>query len=915
VVHNGEPYGQGSNITDEQILSQITVLNEDFRRLNEDASETLPIFTPVAADTEIEFVLAKQDPEGLATTGILRVQGTRTSWNMNSDTELKSLSYWPAEDYMNIWVTTLGGGLLGYAQLPVSNLEGLEDSSNNPFTDGVVIGYNYFGSSAIYPEADLEAPWDLGRTTTHEVGHFLGLRHVWGDCGCSCDDYVEDTPTQEDSTTGCPSSHESCGSQDMFQNYMDYTDDACMNLYTEGQKQRMRIILESSPRRYTLPTSQGLEDPVSVSIDLGIKEVIEPANGICTTTLSPSVELRNYGTSTLTSAAIELWVNNSLVELKSATFTLLPLETQLVVFDEIPAPPSGSADFEFVIVEVNGGEDENPANDTLQTTVLVPEFTDLPLYEVFETFPSDWSIVNEDNEITWMLEQAPSTEGSNTAVAINFRNYTRLGEPDFLVTPQIDLSTQSNVDLLFDYSYAFTEGFSNDELRIVVSDDCGATFDMTVFSLKGAALMTTEDTDLPHIPSDRSDWKREHISLNQFAGSGFIQLAFMAINGGGNNLYLDNIQVVGQDFTDAGIKGLLSPGYVFCSENASPVLSIENSGTLPIDEVQLHYTINGGNLISESFPNLALLPGHYTEIALNPLPSGLQEYQLGFNLEASGDVISENNDFNLTIFQSCLVESIPFRENFDDIEQSSNAWTIYDKDEDGIRWTLAGSGQNALVLENFEAPNSGLLDFIYSLVIDLSGTDKASMFFDLSYALSESPGELLRVKVSTNGGLTYDDILYEKAGEDFAITTTADPWAPVSDLDWIREFIALNDYTGSTIMLTFEATGMRSNNLYIDNIEFYADDNPDPLVFENLVRVYPNPAYGAKFNMTFNLPEKEDVVIRIIDVTGREIFRSDYPGTLNQTYPFDLTGNLHGIYQIKTVGPSMNTTHRIFIHP
>ncbi|NNF20978.1 MAG: Pregnancy-associated plasma protein-A, partial [Saprospiraceae bacterium] len=113
VVHNGEPYGIGSNITDEQILSQIQVLNEDFRRLNADADETFPIFESVAADTEIEFVMAKQDPEGLPTDGILRVQGTQTSWGFSTDTELKSLSYWPAEDYLNMWVTTLGGGLLG----------------------------------------------------------------------------------------------------------------------------------------------------------------------------------------------------------------------------------------------------------------------------------------------------------------------------------------------------------------------------------------------------------------------------------------------------------------------------------------------------------------------------------------------------------------------------------------------------------------------------------------------------------------------------------------------------------------------------------------------------------------------------------------------------------------------------------
>ena len=107
VIHNGEPYGTGSNISDEQIISQIEALNEDFRRQNADADQTLIIFQPVAADTEIEFVLAKQDPDGLPTTGIVRVRGTRDSWTDSTDSELKSLSYWPAEDYMNIWVAVI----------------------------------------------------------------------------------------------------------------------------------------------------------------------------------------------------------------------------------------------------------------------------------------------------------------------------------------------------------------------------------------------------------------------------------------------------------------------------------------------------------------------------------------------------------------------------------------------------------------------------------------------------------------------------------------------------------------------------------------------------------------------------------------------------------------------------------------
>jgi len=249
VVHNGEVVGTDSNLSDAQIMSQIDVLNEDFRRMNADTTHTPSMFLPVAADVEIEFVLAKQDPEGLPTSGILRVLGTKPSWGISDDLELKSLSYWPAEEYLNIWVAPLTNSLLGFAQFPVSNLEGLDESSNNRLTDGVVIDPEAFGSIDKDPVAKLASKFDLGRTATHEIGHFLGLRHIWGDGGCNVDDFCDDTPNSSGSNTSCPTpgSKESCGSVEMFQNYMDFTDDGCMNIYTLCQKDRIRTVMDFSP--------------------------------------------------------------------------------------------------------------------------------------------------------------------------------------------------------------------------------------------------------------------------------------------------------------------------------------------------------------------------------------------------------------------------------------------------------------------------------------------------------------------------------------------------------------------------------------------------------------------------------------------------------------------------------------------
>ncbi|MCB0663092.1 MAG: zinc metalloprotease, partial [Saprospiraceae bacterium] len=166
------------NISDAQVQSQIDVLNEDFRRLNADANNTWS----QAADSEIEFCMATIDPNGTATTGITRRQTTVSSFSSNDNMKFYSTGgtdAWPAGDYLNIWVCDLSSGLLGYAQFPGGPAN----------TDGVVIDYAYFGRNG-----SATPPFDLGRTATHEVGHWLNLRHIWGDGNCNVDDFVTDTP-------------------------------------------------------------------------------------------------------------------------------------------------------------------------------------------------------------------------------------------------------------------------------------------------------------------------------------------------------------------------------------------------------------------------------------------------------------------------------------------------------------------------------------------------------------------------------------------------------------------------------------------------------------------------------------------------------------------------------------------------
>jgi len=239
-------YKQNSqNISEAQILSQIDVLNEDFRRTNADANNTWG----QAVDTEIEFCLATIDPSGNPTDGITRRKTNKQSFSYNNDgvkhQNLGGTNAWPTDQYLNMWVCNLGSGLLGYAQFP---------GSGNADEDGVVMGYQYFGR---YPDNPFNNNFNLGRTATHEVGHWLNLRHIWGDGGCSVDDYVSDTPLSDAANYGCAVGHSSCGSTDMVQNYMDYSDDDCMNLFTAGQKARMLALFNPGGARESLLSSPG----------------------------------------------------------------------------------------------------------------------------------------------------------------------------------------------------------------------------------------------------------------------------------------------------------------------------------------------------------------------------------------------------------------------------------------------------------------------------------------------------------------------------------------------------------------------------------------------------------------------------------------------------------------------------------
>ena len=281
------------NLSDDRIISQIDALNEDYSITNANIVEVPSVWAGLVGSSHIYFSLARKDENGNATTGIIRRQTSETYFSTGDamkDSSAGGSNAWDRNHYLNIWVCNLQNGgtqdILGYATYP---------STTDPSTDGIVINYKAFGRIG----ANIKPQYNLGRTATHEIGHWLNLYHIWGDdTDCSGTDLIDDTPNQKDATYGCPDSPQSSCTNDadggdMFQNYMDYTDDRCMMLFTTDQRSRMdNAIIDYRDSLYNA-VSYALP-PDTLATDLKISTLKADANTLGNVVCEKIYTSRNY---------------------------------------------------------------------------------------------------------------------------------------------------------------------------------------------------------------------------------------------------------------------------------------------------------------------------------------------------------------------------------------------------------------------------------------------------------------------------------------------------------------------------------------------------------------------------------------------------------------------------------------------
>ena len=917
IIHNGEPIGQGSNVSMDRVLSQIAVLNEDFRRQNKDTTNTPAAFRPSAVDTRIRFVLAQSDPEGLPTDGVTRTMGSKESYSLSDNWLLKSHSYWPAEDYLNLWVAPLSGQYLGYAQFPQSDTEpGLEDASAYRLTDGVVITHEYFGIN------ETASTVIKGRTATHEIGHFLGLKHIWGDGGCDQDDYCEDTPNADSPNYGCPSGEVfSCGNSNMFQNYMDYSDDACMNLFTYNQMERMHVVLQNSPRRSSLIVSKGGEAPVAVAHDLGIKKIIAPYPTLCDNTVEPEILVKNYGLEDISSFKLLFTINNDTIDSLYQSINLEPMDSLKVSFPTYLLNDTTHFTFDFYIMEVNDAEDENPHNNHKSILANLPSRITLPSFEDFEGITHTGTILDPDGRLGWEVVSAPNAEESNKALRLATYEYSAdAGEQDFFFTDVFDLVDYKSAQLSFSMAYAQYSRVSRDGLKVMISADCGQHYQDILFEKNGNELATAQRRTSSFVPSGRLEWKEVTIDLSSYLDTENLRIAFVGINDYGNNLYLDNIHIGGETESIPDLKVVdINIPPVSCNIPFYPTVHIVNQGVAPISSFNLDAHSIWEADVSILYNGPAILPFDTVVIDLPQIDAPIGSHGLSVHVTHLGgqtDKTPENNFRSVTFVVDTLYEALPFREQFRSTDAETFNWFIYNPDSQ-ITWERtdhAHEGDGALFLNHFEYSAIGEKDWLISPLLDFSNLNQLRLTFMVAYGHNFNYKDRLQLLVSTDCGLSYTQVAYDAEGEELASQYTSSMWIPSSKDAWDKISVPLDAFIGEkNARIAFVMNNGYGNNFYLDDIEFFVSEEPEEPLPAEVHYTFPNPTINGVLSITFNLEEKEDIDMALYDLRGRILYNEDFPGTLNQTYKVDLSTLPEAVYLLKISSVSLNRVQRVLL--
>lgn len=523
VFHILHEYGT-ENISNAQIFDAVRILNEDYRKLNADFANTVSSFSGIAADAEIEFKLAQKDPNGICTNGIDRIYSSET--NVGDDGS--KLNYWPRNKYLNVWVVkAIASGAAGYAYLP-----GTTAAAN----DGIMILSTYIGSIGT-------GALQRSHALTHEVGHWLNLNHTWGTSNnpglasnCSGDDGVTDTPNTI-GWTSCNLTGTSCSSLDNVQNFMEYS--YCSTMYTAGQKTRMRSALTTTgglvgtAQRYNLWTTANLTAT-------GVSTPAVLCQADFSTNSSNNIICRGDSIT----FADESWNGTPTSwnwSFPGGTPSSSTSPTPTVTYNS-----TGTFDVTLTVSNTSGS-----VNATKLAYITVNSDTAMYSGSTFaESFEgaaipnADWKVINSNTGTnTWVQTTAAASLGSKSVRILN--TAAMANQVDELISPSVNMTliTGTSPTMTFKVANAQRTSTDSDKLQVYVSTNCGKTWALRK-TITGTTLASGGITTSSYVPA-AAHWTLQNVNMSSYASQTNLYIMFRFTSGGGNNIYIDEINLSG----------------------------------------------------------------------------------------------------------------------------------------------------------------------------------------------------------------------------------------------------------------------------------------------------------------------------------------------------------------------------------
>lgn len=941
------------------IQRQVDVLNMRFGGLNADSADIPDHFKNLFGHSHIRFALARRTPTGAATNGIERRVSTAsfTSGTVNNlkRTASGGLDQWNGDNYFNVWIANFTDGLLGIATFP---------NMGDPTLQGVCIGISTLDEVCNNPDPTITGVFDKGITLVHEAGHYFYLYHIWGDDSgaCSGDDFrlgygnlpgacTDDTPNQAGATSGCFSgvATDACSASApgfMYQNYMDYSNDGCLYMFTPHQMCRMEAALDLY--RASLKTSNGCTPVTPNNNNARVSEIVYPSSRgfacgttalTCDNVIAPKVMLVNDGDAPLTSVTFQIKIDNAIVATQNWSGSLGTSDFEYVTLNGVTSP-TGTHVLTVKTVNPNGQPDGTPANDSMRATYRIIPIINLPQpLEGFQTAtfpPLNWRVINPDADITWARSTAAGSAGTTASTRIDCYNYPSAGEQDILVSPNFSTAGVDSLEVKFNVAYAkYSDNPAEWEtLEVLYSEDCGGTWKRTSYSKTGNDLITNGGalvTAATFVPT-AAQWRSETVKLGLCGVGSTILIGFRVTNNYGQAVYLDNIQynkIVKPD-PNIAVSRITSPNGLYCNGSFTPKVEVANNGSSTVTSFTLTYKIDGGtpatynwtgSLAKCTDPIVVTLPaqnlgtGSHTFEATVSQPNGVADVFAG-------------DDSKIANFTILTTVQAPVTESFEGTSFPPANWAIQNSDG-GLTWEStnrsASLGGKSMVIKNFDNPLSSSVDsFVSPRIVIPAASDSAFVSFDYAYAPGvQYPGstvfalDTLELKVTTDCGATSTTI-WKKYG--YQLQTVFEPnftftngYVPRINKEWRSEKINILPYVqnAADFQVYFVSSSNQQNNLYVDNINIYSQKLPERLKQQGYL-IYPNP-----FNSSFRIhhsavePPVDLQAVMVYNTAGQLVWSKQYNGNADRVITVNTESLARGVYVLKMMYTNKTVVERI----